>query len=168
MKAPTPIAAAIAVLALLGLAAPLHAADVQPWPWKEKGPVDPALALLTKIDDVTVTVNDKTQPATVAISVKAVAPNPKFTELQLAYRMGDTQDLTFEFDARGRPPQDMTTQVETPVTITAEFANPPLAKLGIVEVYAKDNCISYLIKEKTKTECKPRGATQPEVTPPAQ
>ena len=168
MKAPAPIAAAIAVLALLGLAAPLHAADVQPWPWKEKGPVDPALALLTKIDDLTVTVNEKTQPATVAISVKAVAPNPKFTELQLAYRMGDTEDLTFEFDARGRPPQDMTTQVETPVTISAEFANPPLAKLGIVEVYAKDNCMSYSIKEKTKTECKPRGATQPEVTPPAQ
>ena len=112
--------------------------------------------------------NEKTQPATVAISVKAVAPNPKFTELQLAYRMGDTEDLTFEFDARGRPPQDMTTQVETPVTITAEFANPPLAKLGIVEVYAKDNCMSYSIKEKTKTECKPRGATQPEVTPQPQ
>ena len=168
MKAPAPISAAIAVLALLGLTAPLQAADMQPWPWKEKGPVDPALALLTKIEDVNVTVNDKVQPATVSITVKAVAPNPKFTELQLAYRMGDTEDLTFEFDARGRPPQDMTTQVETPVTIAAEFSDPPLAKLGIVEVYAKDNCMSYSIKEKTKTECKPRGATQPEVAPQPQ
>ena len=168
MKAPAPIFAAIAFLALLGLAGPLHAADVQPWPWKEKGPVDPALALLTKIDDLTVTVDDKAQPATVAISVKAVAPNPKFTELQLAYRMGDTEDLTFEFDARGRPPQDMTTQVETPVTIEAKFADPPLAKLGVVEVYAKDNCMGYSIKERTKTECKPRGATEPEATPQAQ
>ena len=168
MKAPAPISAAIALLALLGLAGSSHGAEVQPWPWKEKGPVDPALALLTKIDDVTVTVNDKSQPATVSITVKAVAPNPKFTELQLAYRMGDTEDLTFEFDARGRPPQDMTTQVETPVTITAEFTDPPLAKLGVVEVYAKDNCMSYSIKEKSKTECKPRGATQPEVTPQPQ
>lgn len=154
--------AVLAGLAALALTGPLLAADPLPWPWKDKGPNDPALALLTSVEDVSVVVNDKSTPSTVAITVKATAPAPGFTELQLAYRMGDAEDLKFEFDARGRPPQDVTTEAATPVTISAEYADPPLAKLGIVEVYAKDNCMGFSIKDKTKVDCKPRPGTAQE------
>lgn len=161
MKAPARLAA-LAATAVMAMTGSLLAADVLPWPWKDKGPNDPALALLTSIEDLSVVVNDKATPATVTISVKATAPTPRFTELQLAYRMGDTADLKFEFDARGRPPQDMTTQELTPVTITAEYADPPLAKLEIIEVYAKDNCMSFSVKDKAKVDCKPRPGTAQE------
>lgn len=161
MKAPARHAA-LAGIAAIAMTGTLLAADALTWPWKDKGPNDPALALLTSVEDLSVVVNDKSEPATVAITVKATAPTPGFTELQLAYRLGDTEDLKFEFDARGRPPQDVTTEQPTSVTISAEYADAPLAKLAVIEVYAKDNCMGFSIKDKTKVDCKPRPATAEE------
>ena len=43
----------IASIAMAVLATPLLAAGAEPWPWKSKAPVDPALATLSHVDDVT-------------------------------------------------------------------------------------------------------------------
>ena len=43
----------IASFAMALLATPLLAAGAEPWPWKAKAPVDPALATLSHVDDVT-------------------------------------------------------------------------------------------------------------------
>ena len=56
-------------------------------------------------------------------------------ETRLTPRVGDPNDLIFAFDAKGRPPQDMTIQVVTPVTFTAEYTGAPIDKVGVVEVY---------------------------------
>ncbi len=50
--------------------------------------------------------------------------------------MGDPKDLIFAFDAKGRPPQDMTIQVVTPVSFTVEYSDAPIDKIGVVEVNA--------------------------------
>ena len=60
----------IASIATAVLATPLLAAGAEPWPWKSKAPVDPALATLSHVDDVTATVDD----SILTISVKAMAP----------------------------------------------------------------------------------------------
>ncbi|MGB6428579.1 MAG: hypothetical protein WBF11_10790, partial [Methyloceanibacter sp.] len=87
------------------LTAPARAAEPQTWPWKSTMPPDPALAKLSKISDVTASVDG----AMVKISVKAMAPVPGFSELQLIPRIGDPEDRIFAFDARGRTPQDVST-----------------------------------------------------------
>ena len=88
--------AMLAAIALF-VAAPVFAASPQAWPWKSKAPPDPALATLSHIDDVTASVSE----GTVAIAVKAMAPAPGYTELQLVSRMGDPNDRIFAFDAMG-------------------------------------------------------------------
>jgi hypothetical protein len=148
------LAAAVAMIAM-----PLLAADPLPWPWKSKTPPDPALALLSRVDDVTVSIN-KSEPPTISITVKATAPTPGFTELQLTNRLGDPNDLKFEFDARGRPPQDTTTQVLTPVTLEASYADAPIPKVKVIEVYANENCIGYSVPDGKTTECKPKPPQQ--------
>jgi hypothetical protein len=140
------IAPSIFLASIMACAAPLL------WPWKDKMPPDPALATLTSVEGVHVTIN-KTNPPTVTITVSATAPTPNFTELQLAPRIGDPKDLIFSFDAKGRPPQDMTIQVLSPVEIAGEYSDAPIESLGVVEVYGQTNCKAFSVKDDKETEC---------------
>jgi hypothetical protein len=147
--------AMLAAIALI-VAAPVLAASPQAWPWKSKAPPDPALATLSHIDDVTASVSG----GTVSVAVKAMAPAPGYTELQLVSRMGDPNDRIFAFDARGRAPQQVTTQALTPVTIEASYADAPIAKLEMIEVYSSDNCLAYSLKDSKPVECTSRAVPQ--------
>jgi hypothetical protein len=142
--------ALIATAALF--AASFACAGTLVWPWKDKTPPDPALTMLTSVEGVTVAIN-KSNPPTVTITVTASAPTPGFTELQLTPRIGDPKDLIFSFDAKGRPPQDMTIQVVTPVNISAEYTEAPIESIGIVEVYSQSNCKAFSVKDNKETEC---------------
>ena len=139
----------IAWFAMAMLATPLLAAGAEPWPWKAKAPVDPALATLSHIDDVTASVAD----SILTISVKAVAPAAGYSELTLTPRLGDPDDRIFAFDARGRAPQEVASQVLTPVSLAMSYADAPLSKLDRIEVYANDNCVAYSVKDKTPIDC---------------
>jgi hypothetical protein len=139
----------IAWFAMAVLATPLLAAGAEPWPWKAKAPVDPALATLSHVDDVTASVAD----SILTISVKAVAPAAGYSELTLTPRLGDPDDRIFAFDARGRAPQEIASQVLTPVTLAMSYADAPLSKLDRIEVYANDNCMAYSVKDKKPTDC---------------
>jgi hypothetical protein len=145
--------AAFAACSML-LAASLSAAYADPliWPWKDKMPPDPALAILSSVDSVSAAIN-KTNPPTVTIKVGASAPTPNFTELQLTPRIGDPKDQIFSFDAKGRPPQDMTIQVITRVEISAEYSDAPVESLGVVEVYGQANCKAFSLKDNKEVEC---------------
>jgi hypothetical protein len=157
---PKALAGSLAVsLVVMTASLPLFAADPLPWPWKSKLPPDPALVQLVSVDDVSVVVN-KSTPPTVTITVNAQAPTPNYTELQLAPRTGDPGDLIFAFDAKGRPPQDMTIQVVTPVSFSVEYADAPIEKLGVVEVNAQGNCKAFSVKENKPTECTSQSAPQ--------
>jgi hypothetical protein len=142
---------ALAATAVLTVSLPLLAEPL-PWPWKNKTPSDPALVGLYSVEDVTVAIS-KSDPPLVSISVSASAPTSNFTELQLTPRVGDPNDLIFAFDAKGRPPQDFTTQVVTPVTFTAEYSGAPIEKVGVVEVYTTSNCKAFSVKDNKPAEC---------------
>jgi len=144
--------ALIASSAVLRASLPLLAADSLPWPWKSKLPPDPALVELVSIEDVSIVVS-KSNPPMVSITVNASAPTPNYSELQLTPRIGDPSDQIFAFDAKGRPPQDMTIQVVTPVIFTVEFAGAPIEKLGVVEVNAQGNCKAFSVKENKAAGC---------------
>lgn len=148
MKASIAFGAAIAWIGLL-MCFPGLAAETQSWPWKDKAPVDPALALLSKVDALTVAVAE----GGLRITVEAQAPTPGFTEVRLTPRIGDPTDLIFAFDVRGRRPQDMTAQVLTPVTIDVVYPDAPLASVGVVEVYAQENCKAFSLRDKAEVEC---------------
>jgi hypothetical protein len=139
----------IALLTTAMLATPLLAAGAEPWPWKSKAPVDPALATLSHVDDVTAAVDD----SVLTISVKALAPAAGYSELTLTPRLGDPDDRIFAFDARGRAPQEIASQVLTPVTLAMSYADAPLSKLDRIEIYANDNCMAYSVKDKKPTDC---------------
>ncbi len=143
----------IATFGMAGVSAPLFAAEPELWPWKSKLPPDPALVVLTSIEDVTATINKSGDPPTVTISVNASAPTPNFSELQLAPRIGNPKDLIFAFDAKGRPPQDLTTQVITSVSFTVEYVDAPLDKVGVVEVNAPGSCKAFSLTEKMAVAC---------------
>ena len=115
----------IASFAMALLATPLLAAGAEPWPWKAKAPVDPALATLSHVDDVTAAIDD----SILTISVKAVAPAAGYSEFTLTPRLGDPDDRIFAFDARGRAPQEVASQVLTPVSLVMSYADAPLSKL---------------------------------------
>jgi hypothetical protein len=153
--------ARLAVIAFL-LTTPALAAGPQPWPWKAKPPRDPALATLSHIDAVTASVAE----GTVSVSVKAMAPAPGYTELQLVSRMGDPKDRIFAFDACGRAPQEVTSQVLTPVTIEVAYADAPIAKLEVIEVYSNDNCLAYSVKDGRPVECTSKAIPQEPVKSP--
>lgn len=159
MNRPVVLGALAASLAVLTASFPLLAADPLPWPWKSKLPPDPALVELVSVDDVSVVIN-KSNPPTVSITVNAQAPTPNYTELQLAPRMGDPKDLIFSFDAKGRPPQDMTIQVVTPVSFTLEYVDAPIDKVGVVEVNGMSNCKAFSVTENKATECTSQSAPQ--------
>ena len=139
----------IASFAMALLATPLLAAGAEPWPWKAKAPVDPALATLSHVDDVTAAIDD----SILTISVKAVAPAARYSEFTLTPRLGDPDDRIFAFDARGRAPQEVASQVLTPVSVAMSYADAPLSKLDRIEVYANDNCMAYSVKDKTPIDC---------------
>lgn len=156
------IAAIIAVAAVIAEGIlPVAAAEPQTWPWKAKTPPDPALGLLTRVDSVAVDVS-KSDPPVISVTVKATAPAADYTDLQLAYRLGDPNDLKFEFDARGRPPQKPPANPEpTPVTIDAAYRDAPVAKVKVIEVHAKDNCIGYSVTDNKTIDCvKPKVPAQ--------
>src|SRR6185312_10757684 len=146
-------------VAVMTASLPLLAADSTPWPWKSKLPPDPALVQLVSIEDVSAVIND-TNPPTVSITVNASAPTPNYSELQLTPRVGDPNDLIFAFDAKGRPPQDMTIQVVTPVTFTVEYSDAPIDKIGVVEVNGMSNCKGFSVKDNKATECTSQSAPQ--------
>ena len=159
MNHPALLGAAIAAFSIASGGGPLFAADPAPWPWKSKLPPDPALVVLTSVEDVTAAIN-KTDPPTVTITVNASAPTADFSELQLAPRIGDPKDLIFAFDAKGRPPQDLTTQVITPVTFTVEYVDAPIDKVGVVEVNAQGSCKAFSLTENKAVPCTSVSASQ--------
>ncbi len=152
------LVAALAATAVLTGTLPLLAAPL-PWPWTDKTPPDPALVVLASVEDVTAAIN-KSEPPTVTITVAASAATPNFSELQLTPRMGDPNDLIFAFDAKGRPPQDLTTQVITPVTFTAEYSGAPIDKVGVIEVHAQSNCKAFSVKDNKPVECSSQSVPQ--------
>jgi hypothetical protein len=159
MNRPVLRGALIAAFCIASGGGPLFAADPAPWPWKSKLPPDPALVTLTSIEDVTAAIN-KTDPPTVTITVNASAPALDFSELQLAPRIGDAKDLIFAFDAKGRPPQDLTTPMVTPVTFTVEYADAPIDKIGVVEVNAQGSCKAFSLTENKAVTCTSVSASQ--------
>ena len=143
---------AVAACALVLTSLPLAAEEPQSWPWNDTTPVDPALALLEKIVSLEVSITDL-KNSKLRISVDAEAPTPGFTEVKLTPRLGQPNDLIFAFDIRGRRPQDMGTQAETPVSVDVVYGDAPLASVGVVEVYAQENCKAYSLKDKTEVDC---------------
>ena len=154
-----PLTLVVAALAAFAFSLPLLAADPLPWPWKAKTPPDPALVLLSHIDEVSVAI-DKSNPPVLSITVKAQAPSPGYSELQLTYRLGDPKDRIFAFDARGRAPQDTAEQVITPVTIEAAYADAPIGNFDVIEIYAKDNCVGYSVTQSKVTACTEQGSSE--------
>lgn len=162
MNRPVLLGALTVFSAVVTASLPLLAADPQPWPWASKLPPDPALVQLVSIEGVTVAIN-KSEPPTVAISVSATAPTPNYTELQFTPRMGDPKDEIFSFDAKGRPPQDMTIQVTSPVSLSVEYKDAPIASIGVIEVYAQSNCKAFSVKDNKEVECTAK--SMPEMPP---
>jgi hypothetical protein len=110
---------------------------------------DLALVVLATVKSVTAKVDN----AIVSVTVEAEAATPNYSELQLTPRMGDPKDRIFAFDARGRAPQETAAEVITPVTIEAAYADAPIGKFDVIEVYAKANCVGYSVKEAKPVEC---------------
>jgi hypothetical protein len=148
--------ALIAFSLMTVLATPLLAVEPEPWPWKAKAPMDPALAILSHVDEVTAAIDN----SIITIAVKAVAPSPGYSGLTLTPRLGDPDDRIFAFDARGRAPQEMSSQVLTPVSLAISYADAPLSKLDRIEVYANDNCMAYSVKDKKPADCTSKALPQ--------
>ena len=74
--------------------------------------------------------------------------------------MGDPKDLIFAFDAKGRPPQDMTIQVVTPVSFSVEYSDAPIDKVGVIEVYGQSNCKAFSVTDNKAVECTSQSAPQ--------
>ena len=158
----TPKALAVALtasLAVMTASLPLMAADPLTWPWKSKLPPDPALVHLVSIEDVSAVDNKTTRP-TVSITFTASAPTTNYSLLQLAPRIGDPKDTIFAFDAKGRPSQDMTNQVVTPVSFTVDYADAPIDKVGVIEVYSQGKCKAFSIKDNKPTDCSLQSSPQ--------
>jgi hypothetical protein len=141
-----------AVAAAAMMSASVFADDTLPWPWASKSTPDPALAVLSEIGDVTASI-DKSDKPLVSITVNATAPTPNYSDLQLVPRMGDPKDLIFAFDAKGRPPQNVSDEAPTQVTISAKYSDAPVAKVGVIEVYGQKNCKALSITDNKAVEC---------------
>lgn len=147
----SPVASGVLIGCVIMFATLSFAAETRSWPFNNKAPVDPALALLTKINTFKVAVT-KLKTPTLSILVEADAPTPGFSEVKLTPRIG-MSDGVFAFDVRGRRPQEAVAQVLTPVTIDVEYADAPLAAIAVVEVYSKENCKAFSLKDKTEVDC---------------
>jgi hypothetical protein len=148
-----------AVAALVLMSAGALAADTLPWPWASKSTPDPALAALTEVGDVSATI-DKSEKPLVSITVDATAPTPNYSDLQLVPRMGDPKDLIFAFDAKGRPPQNVSDEAPTQVTISAKYSDAPVAKVGVIEVYGQKNCKAFSVADNKAVECTSKSMPQ--------
>ncbi len=155
---PKALAGALTLFVAATASLPLLAADSPPWPWKSKLPPDPALVQLVSIEDVSAVV--KTNPPALSITVNASAPTPNYSELQLTPRIGDPHDLIFAFDAKGRPPQDMTIQVVTPVSFTVDYEDAPLDKVSVIEVHSQSNCKAFSVTDSKPTDCTSQSTPQ--------
>ncbi len=148
---------AIAALLAISLAGPASAKTKHgpiKWPFGQKVPPNPALGMLDKIDDVSVDIS-KTDPQLITITVKAMAPRPGYSDLTLVDKPGPLDDMTFAFEARGRPPQDMTQKPQaTEVTLTGTYKDAPIAKVQSIEIYANQNCVAYSVADHTTGNCK--------------
>lgn len=153
------IAGAVAASAVALLSLPLFAADAAVWPWKNKLPPDPALTTLTSIENVHAAITKGDKPI-VTVTVGATTPTPGFTELQLAPRIGDPKDTVFAFDAKGRPPQDMTVQVTSPVSFSLDYSDAPVEKIDKIEVYSQSNCKAFSLKDGKDVECSANSVSQ--------
>lgn len=149
MKSPIALGALIGCSTLF--ASLSYTAETRSWPWNDKAPVDPALSLLTQIDTLKVSITELETP-TLAILVEAKAPTPEFTEIKLTPRIGSQTTGVFAFDVRGRRPQNAA-QVPTPVTIDVEYGDAPTKAVAVVEVYAKENCKAFSLRDKAEVEC---------------
>ena len=145
----------LAVPMIFFAALPAQAADPHAWPWASKMPPDPALVVLSKVNEVTAKVEGKL----VKVMVKATAPQEGFSELALTPRIGDPKDRIFAFDARGRAPQKGA-DVETPVTIDVSYSGAPIDSFEVLEVFGKENCVGYSLKESKPVECASKSISQ--------
>jgi hypothetical protein len=148
---------AIGALAMMSVT--VLAADSIPWPWASKSTPDPALAALTEVGDVTASIEKSDKPI-VAITVTATAPTADYSDLQLVPRMGDPKDLIFAFDAKGRPPQNVSEEAPTQVTISPKYSDAPIAKVGVIEVYGQKNCKAFSITDNKAVECTSKSMPQ--------
>ena len=149
----------VAIGATAMMSASAFAADTIPWPWASKSTPDPALATVTEINDVTASIEKSDKPL-VAITVNATAPTANYSELQLVPRMGDPNDLIFAFDAKGRPPQNVADEAPSPITISGKYADAPIAKVGVIEVYGQNNCKAFSIADNKAVECTSKSMPQ--------
>ena len=92
--------------------------------------------------------------------MSASAPTSDFTELPLTPRVGDPKDLIFAFDAKGRPPQEASSEVVTPVTFNAAYSGAPIDKVDVVEVYGKANCKAFSVKDNKAVDCTSKSVPQ--------
>lgn len=148
----SPLAYGVLIGCVTAFASMASAAETQTWPWNDKAPVDPALALLTRVDTLKVAITELKTP-TLGISVEAQAPTTGFSEVKLTPRIGSQTDGVFAFDVRGRRPQEAATQALTPVTIDVAYPDAPLGAVAVVEVYAKETCKAFSLKDKTEVAC---------------
>ncbi|HLC09317.1 MAG TPA: hypothetical protein VJK06_08540 [Methyloceanibacter sp.] len=148
-----------AICAMAMMSAAVLAADTIPWPWASKSTPDPALAALTEVGDLTATIEKSDKPL-VAITVTATAPTPDYSDLQLVPRMGDPKDLIFAFDAKGRPPQNVSDEAPTQITISAKYSDAPTAKVGVIEIYGQKNCKAFSIADNKPVECTSKSMPQ--------
>jgi hypothetical protein len=151
MKMPLFLAAAgLFACSIIGSAA---AAQTKPWPFNVKTPPNPALGLMNSIDDVKVSVS-ASDPKLITITVQATAPGPGYSNLTLVGKPGPLNDLTFAFEARGRPPQQTSPQPEpTQVTLGGTYEDAPIAKVKTVEIYARNNCMAYSVADGKTGPC---------------
>lgn len=132
-----------------------EAAEPQPWPWASKMPPDPALVVLPKVESVSVSIDKKI----INISVKATAPQAGFSEFALAPRVGEPKDKIFAFDARGRAPQQGA-EALTPVSFDVSYSGAPIGSFDVIEVFGKDNCVAFSVKDNKTAECTSKSISQ--------
>jgi hypothetical protein len=77
----SPLAYGVLIGCLTAFTGMASAVETQTWPWNDKAPVDPALALLTRIDTLKVAITELKTP-TLGISVEAQAPTTGFSEVK--------------------------------------------------------------------------------------
>jgi hypothetical protein len=112
--------------------------------------------VLPKVETVNASVDGKL----VTLSVKALAPTAGYSEIALSPRMGDPNDRIFAFDIRGRAPQEIAVPAETPVSLDVSFADAPIGKFDIVEIYAKENCMGFSLTDKKAVDCSAKSVPQ--------
>jgi hypothetical protein len=146
----------LAVFAAAAFTTPLLAGDALTWPWSSKMPPDPALTVLPNVENVSASIDNEI----LKIAVKATAPTPGFSEFALSPRFGDPRDRTFAFDIRGRAPQEIGAETPSPVSLDVSFKDAPIGKFDVIEVYGKDNCVGYSLKESKAVECTAKSISQ--------